>query len=161
MSVAYQAIIIKCPLREAEEAIESIKRLAPIVPLALADRLTALILDLPRNEWAAFECVSSMGCQLSMRFGEAVAVLYNDMVGFRESHVFRNGLHIDSFGAESERWVPMNDAGLPEMDHAPLPIEQYPDDAECECVLTAIEAGLSGIGVHIKSHDITIAIGAL
>ena len=82
--------------------------------------------------------------ELSVEFGTAVAVHYDDQIGARAAMLSRDGEPVRSFGEEDEVWVPYGRDGELVMDGPRYPGNAVPEDVECDCVWNGIDAALEG-----------------
>jgi hypothetical protein len=83
---------------------------------------------------------------LSLEFGKAVAVHYDDQVGVRAAMLSCDGKPAGYFGKPDEVWVPYGEAGNLQMEGPRYPGNALPDDVECDCIWNGIDAALEGAG---------------
>ena len=86
--------------------------------------------------------------ELSLTLGQAVAVHYDDQVGVECAMLSRDGEPVRYFHDADEVWVPFGKDGELVMDGPHYPGDALPDDLECDCIWTAIDAALDAAGFH-------------
>jgi hypothetical protein len=84
--------------------------------------------------------------KLSLKFGTAVAVHYDDQVGVRVAMLARDGEPVRHFGEQDEVWVPYGEDGEPCTDGPRYLGNAVPDDVECDCTWNGIDAALEMAG---------------
>jgi hypothetical protein len=84
--------------------------------------------------------------ELSLELGTAVAVHYDDQVGLRAAMLSRDGEPVRYFGEEGEVWVPYGAGGKLLLDGPRYPGNAVPEDVECDCIRTGIDAALEAAG---------------
>jgi hypothetical protein len=94
----------------------------------------------------ATEEIEDLAKALSLEFGKAVAVHFDEMLQVRDATLYQQGEFIRSFGEEDELWAPMDVHGdvLPDAPHCSG--SAVPEDEEYAFVWDGIDAGLEAAG---------------
>lgn len=79
---------------------------------------------------------------LSVRFGRALLVLYDDSSGIRQAEMYADENLAASYGEQNEIWVPVDDKGYPVADGKHLTVEELRDDFEYDCIRNGIDVAL-------------------
>lgn len=93
----------------------------------------------------AREEIDVLADELSRQFGKAVAVHYDDQIGFRTAMLSLDGRTERCFGEPDEVWVPYGDDGnlLKSPRYAGNAV---PEDVECDCIWNGIDEALKAAG---------------
>jgi hypothetical protein len=86
---------------------------------------------------------------LSMRFGKALLLLYDNSCDVRFAALYEGGALVKEFGEEDEIWVPLDERGYPDTDRGRFRWDDIKNDSEVEydCTWDAIDAGFEALGV--------------
>jgi hypothetical protein len=84
--------------------------------------------------------------ELSLAFGTAVTVHYDDQVGVRAAMLSRGGEPVRHFGEADEVWVPYGEDGEVLTGGPRYPGNAVPQDVECDCIRNGIDAALEAAG---------------
>jgi len=152
MSEMYEGVVFHGTLGSASAAFASIRS-----PLTLRlVRLTESVFGVYRvaGRHVAFEHadIEAVAAHLSSPASAALAVFYNNQVGFREAILYRNGRQETAFGEEDELWVPLDEKGEPLVDAERLTVSELEEDEEYQTIQSAIEAGLAALGVSATAN---------
>jgi hypothetical protein len=90
--------------------------------------------------------IEQLAAELSLAFGAAVAVHYDDQCEVKCALLARDGAAIQCFGEQDEIWVPYDDAGELMTDGPRYAGDVIPDDIECDCIHSGIDAALAAAG---------------
>ena len=85
--------------------------------------------------------------RLTRDTGKALAVVYDDRLGYRESWLFESGMLQQSFSESDEQWVPTDDHGEPVVGAVSLNLGQLDPEVEYECSKNAIDLGIEAMGL--------------
>jgi hypothetical protein len=96
----------------------------------------------------AAEEVENLANELSLKFGIAVAVHYDDQVGVRTAMLSQDGEPMRHFGEAEEVWIPYGDNGELVTDGLRYPGDAIPDDIECDCIRNGIDAAFEAAEFH-------------
>jgi hypothetical protein len=145
MSTVFQSVICAANPQDVT-AVSELWRSAQIAVAQCAPALSAVFATGPRDDTSFFNIADSLAQQLSLRFGHALIVVFDDRTGTRVSSLFRDGTADAEFGEEDELWVPL-DANGHAMSNGPrLTPAQLDPDQEYETATNAIQLGLAAIG---------------
>jgi len=109
--------------------------------------------------------VEDLADELSLEFGCAVAVHYDDQVGVRTALLSKDGELARSFGETDEMWVPYDAHGELITDGPRYPGDALPADVECDCIRNGIDAALQVAGfqewIYSARHGLALSNGSV
>lgn len=93
--------------------------------------------------------VEKIASSLSMRFGKALLLFYDNSCDVRFAGLYEDGALVKSFGEKDEIWVPLDEQGHPDADQGLFRWDDIQSDSrrEYDCTYDAIDAGLEAFGV--------------
>jgi hypothetical protein len=93
--------------------------------------------------------VEKIAVSLSMRFGKALLLLYDNSCDVRFAALYESGALVKEFGEGDEIWVPLDEQGYADTDRGRFRWDDIKDDSEGEydCIYDAIDVGLEAFGV--------------
>lgn len=147
MSEKYECVLSTGSRAEVTEAFQHIHSLLPIGLGELDRDVFAVYI----KEGRLFDPpeVEKIAASLSMRFGKALLVLYDNSCDLRLAALYESGALAKEFGERDEIWVPLDEQGSPDTDRGRFRWDDIKDDSdgECDCIWDAIDAGLEAFGV--------------
>ena len=138
MSYVFEAIIVCCG---------SLTQIPPGFRLFSFNRTKGLIRVAQRTQPIDQPLLLATARSVSFEAGLAVALLYDDRIGFRSSTIVENGQTVRSFGGDEEVWCLLDNDGNPDL-HGPIyNCNSIPAGEEGACARSAIDFGLSALGL--------------
>ncbi len=102
--------------------------------------------------------VEKIAVSLSMRFGKALLLLYDNSCGVRFAALYESGALVKEFDERDEIWVPLDEQGYPDTDRGRFRWDDIKDDSggEYDCIYDAIDAGLDALGVRDRLDRVSL-----
>jgi hypothetical protein len=155
MSEHYEAIIVVNSAEVLRGSILQTRIDIPLVIAELAPQVLVLYLSKPR---AIIDdaLMPRIAREVSIHTGRALAVLYDNQIGWRSAYFYQYGTFIKEYTEDDELWVILQEDGTPQPEGQPLSIYELATDQEYDCLVSAIDAGLHalGIGDQVTSEHI-------
>jgi hypothetical protein len=162
MSDRYEAVVVAAPKAALLRMLETLPaRLLergvaadPFAPFTLElfavgrGRFVLFAWRAGANRPDAWEAVDDLADEISLDFGTAVAVHYDNMVGVRNATLSQEGEPIQYFGEADEIWAPIGSNGEPRTTGPRYPGNSAPRGIECARIRDAIDAALETAGFH-------------
>lgn len=146
MSERYECVLLPGSRSEVTEAFHDLHSPLPI-GLGEIDRNLFAVFVIERRLFNPPE-VEKIAVRLSMRFGEALLLHYDNSCGVRVAALYEGGAMLKEFGEGDEVWVPLDEQGHPDANRGQFRWDDIKDDSEGEydCIWDAIDAGLEAFG---------------
>ncbi len=160
MSEMYEGVVIPAGAARLRGAFDELRSPLTLRLAELAPDVCGVWRVARRHENFDPEVVEAVGAALSDGLGLCtLVVFYNNQVGLREAVLFDPAVtEARVFGEEDEWWVPLDDEGEP-ITNGPRfradqmeALEAQDEDAEFDCVWSALDAGLDALGVADRVH---------
>ena len=144
MSEIYEAVVVLAKADAVAAALASSTASLRLRVTPLSASLTGVHRIASRNEPLQAEAIHALAARLSV-LGSSAALLYDNRVGLRSAVLFERGAPLREYGPDTERWVPLDEQGLPIQSAPPVLLKDLQPPEEYEVIASAIDQALTDL----------------